>query len=209
MSLLYWPLALLHGDVNKCRRDSRRHPKRGNNNKKGNRTRRRRRRRHRWRWRRCSPRDRARLLLVEAAIRRKFRRGFNCCHLSQARATMSAHVCKKTNVSGSILRGRERRYRGRAVNVTRCTRVPGVSKGDLLLMAYWNGMSTVIKRDGPTAPWRSPLNVRRYIRASGGRGGGEMRESRGAQSRGSESTDRFLSLCCPGYIVLEGHEKAL
>lgn len=115
------------------------------------------------------------------AIRRKFRRGFNCCHLSQARATMSAHVCKKTNVSGSILRGRERRYRSRAVNVTRCTRVSGVSKGDLLLMAYWNGMSTVIKRDGPTAPWRSPLNVRRYIRAWRGARRGRTEHSRGGR----------------------------
>lgn len=195
MFLLYWPLALLHGDVNKCRRDSRRHPKRGNNNKKGNRT-----------WRRSSG-DRARRLLSRIAIRRKFCRGFNCCHLSQARATMSAHVYKKTNVSGSILRGRERRYRSRAVNVTRCTRIPGVSKGDLLLMAYWNGMSTVIKRDGPTAPWRSPLNVRRYIRAW--RGARETRENR-AQSRGSaESTDRFLSLWLLGYIVSEAREGSI
>lgn len=38
MFLLYWPLALLHRDVNKCRRVSRRHPKRGNNNKKISRT---------------------------------------------------------------------------------------------------------------------------------------------------------------------------
>lgn len=189
MFLLYWPLALLHGDVNKCRRDSRRHPKRGNNNKKKNRT-----------WR-CSPRDRRTPTPRRIEIRRKFCRGFNCCHLSQARATMSAYVCKKTNVSGSILRGRERRYRGRAVNVTRCTRVPGVSKGDLLLMAYWNGMSTVIKRDGPTAPWRSPLNVRRYIRAR--RGAGEPGTVAGVGIDGS------FSFSLLGYIVLESHEKAL
>ena len=156
--------------MNKCRRDSRRHLKRGNNNKKKNRT-----------WQ-CLSRDRRPPTPRRTEIRRKFCRGFNCCHLSQAKATMSTYVCKKTNVSGSILRGRERRYRGRAVNVTRCTRVLGVSKGDLLLMAYWNGMSTVIKRDGPTASWRSPLNVRRYIRAR--KGAGEPgTPSRGGRNR--------------------------
>lgn len=102
---------------------------------------------------------------------------------------------KKTNVSGSILRGREGRYR--AVNVV--TRVPGVSKGDLLLMAYWNGMSTVIKRDGPTAPWRSPLNVRGYIRArkgGGGRGGREQSVVAGVGIDGSFSFSPVAQLHC-------------
>jgi len=143
---------------------------------------------------RCSSRDRARVrLLVEPRFEENFAAALIAAIFHRQEQQCRPTSVKKTNVSGSILRGRERRYRSRAVNVTRCTRVPGVSKGDLLLMAYWNGMSTVIKRDGPTAPWRSPLNVRRYIRAK--KGGSEMRENR-AQSRGSESTDRFLSLCC-------------
>lgn len=179
-------------DVNKCRRVSHRYPKRVNNNNKVNRT-------------RGAParREIARGHPRRTAIRRKFRRGFNCRHLSPARATMSARaVCKKTNVSGSILRGRAKgatRGRGCKRNA-RCTRVPGVSKGNLLLMAYWNGMSTVIKRDGPTTPWRSPLNVQGYIRAR------ERRDGRAAAERsrgGRKSTDRFLSLCCSGYIVRE------
>lgn len=166
MFLLYWPLALLHGDVNKCRRDSHRHPKRGNNNKKGNRT-----------WQ-CSSRDRARRLLVEP---RRFEENFAAA-LIAAIFHRQEQQCRPTSVKrltypAPFFADAKGDTRSRAVNVTRCTRVPGVSKGDLLLMAYWNGMSTVIKRDGPTAPWRSPLNVRRYIRARKGasRGGRNRR----------------------------------
>lgn len=61
-------------------------------------------------------------------------------------------------------------------------------------------MSTVIKRDGPTTPWRSPLNVRRYIRARRGRrDAGEPSTVAGVGIDGS-----FSFSLLPGYIVLKG-----
>lgn len=70
-------------------------------------------------------------------------------------------------------------------------------------------MSTVIKRDGPAAPWRSPLNVRGYIRARKGglvSGGGEFESA--LAGFGIDGSFSFFSAPL-GYIVSEAREGSI